>query len=951
MSAITKFSLTLYGQRVAGISVPAGSTVEWDLAIQDPVARAAFDLTGANVVLALSRVDAAGRSSGAPLVARQATISSPASAGNCVVLWNAADTAAFLPGIYGLEVWLTDAAGNRLQALAFVEVLLTAAAYPPNGVITALPSQAPLALGPQGVQGIPSPTYDAIGTISAPLTLRGVSGSSSVKTVITSGFYAPNDGGGGLFVWDGTSVLADDGGTIIAPTGVGTGRWIRQHEGVFNPKWFGAKGDDINDDQPAFQAMINAIPVGGGKVHIPRGNYKFVATAALATHVIIDRPLVFAGSGIQGTRFFPKTGCCCFHVESQFVDGGGKDAYYSHFRDFGILYNGYAPTWQPNHTYNVGDIVVNQLWYGNFTYLVNVCTVAGMSSGTEPNWFRRVSQNQINYPGHPLSDGGVTWTAVYGAGIYVQGSVFYVDRVTVQGASGDGIFVQGQGGGIGVVDDFEVSNALLAGNMGWGFAVEGSDAQVGRVKVQAIGNYSGGIDDQCLNGNLYTSCDSETNGIQRWGPLAFSQFGQGISAVYGLGFTTQSWGWLASHPKAQGRLFQMTAGFVGGQSAATEPSWDLTVGNSTTDGTITWKCVATYDRGFPYNVLDWTAINNAQFIQCYEEPDQRASHIPYPAMVMSAIGMSFDSESNAIILGNEGLVSRGLAWTNVIPNAGVNPLFAALGADDGGQWTLILAGKGTNSGQATDVLRLLPDAAAKYWVLQQASKTVFEVAITGAPDPYGALIHPDRVIVRPVADAGTNPASRVWWGSTSGGSDPAAISALEPNHRVGDIIVNVDAVSTPGVIGALPSGWINVGSGGSPIWKEFRFDFQRPIVTGTGGTIGSPTLIGLPPGSTASLRGNVYTDDNGISSEVGYTLPVVGGRADLKYHFAVRLGKGIKVFAQSGDKIGIGNVLSSAGGALECVDRTGFLTLESIGDSGTGPIWIATSVVGTWAVS
>lgn len=150
--AIVKIPLTLFGQTIAGISIPVGSTVEWDLAIQDPVTRAPFDLTGANVVLALSQLDATSNplKGRAPLISRQATISSPSTAGNAVANWVANDTALFLPGAYGLEVWLTDASGNRLQSLAFVDVQLSPGAYKPGGSITPLPSQNPLAQGPPG---------------------------------------------------------------------------------------------------------------------------------------------------------------------------------------------------------------------------------------------------------------------------------------------------------------------------------------------------------------------------------------------------------------------------------------------------------------------------------------------------------------------------------------------------------------------------------------------------------------------------------------------------------------------------------------------------------------------------------------------------------------------------------------------------------------------------------
>lgn len=47
-------------------------------------------------------------------------------------------------------------------------------------------------------------------------------------TVILRGATAPGDGGGGQFYWNGTSAAADDGVSVIQPTGYsGVGRWLR----------------------------------------------------------------------------------------------------------------------------------------------------------------------------------------------------------------------------------------------------------------------------------------------------------------------------------------------------------------------------------------------------------------------------------------------------------------------------------------------------------------------------------------------------------------------------------------------------------------------------------------------------------------------------------------------------------------------------------------------------
>ena len=75
----------------------------------------------------------------------------------------------------------------------------------------------------------------------------------SADTVIAEilGYATAGDEGGGLFLWDATNTDADNNGTIIIPTYAGfggTGRWLRVFSGAINVKWFGAKGNNINDD-------------------------------------------------------------------------------------------------------------------------------------------------------------------------------------------------------------------------------------------------------------------------------------------------------------------------------------------------------------------------------------------------------------------------------------------------------------------------------------------------------------------------------------------------------------------------------------------------------------------------------------------------------------------------------------------------------------------------------
>lgn len=79
----------------------------------------------------------------------------------------------------------------------------------------------------------------------------------------TLGYYAIGDGGGAGYTWAATNSAADDGGVTIRPTAVsGAGRWIMtivNH--TVSVKQFGAKGDAITDDLPAFRAAYAALPL------------------------------------------------------------------------------------------------------------------------------------------------------------------------------------------------------------------------------------------------------------------------------------------------------------------------------------------------------------------------------------------------------------------------------------------------------------------------------------------------------------------------------------------------------------------------------------------------------------------------------------------------------------------------------------------------------------------
>lgn len=97
------------------------------------------------------------------------------------------------------------------------------------------------------------------------------------QKISVSGYYAAGDGGGGDFYWDSTSTESDNNGTIIKVAAITTGRWKRIiSSSPINGKWFGAKGDGV-DDTTAVQEAITFVEGFNGELFYPDGTYKLTA--------------------------------------------------------------------------------------------------------------------------------------------------------------------------------------------------------------------------------------------------------------------------------------------------------------------------------------------------------------------------------------------------------------------------------------------------------------------------------------------------------------------------------------------------------------------------------------------------------------------------------------------------------------------------------------------------
>lgn len=77
----------------------------------------------------------------------------------------------------------------------------------------------------------------------------------AAATVETEGYLSPGDGGGNTFFWSASSNEADNGGTVIAPTAGGAGRWIAVNRKVVTSWQFGMLPSNKAEHQARMDAM------------------------------------------------------------------------------------------------------------------------------------------------------------------------------------------------------------------------------------------------------------------------------------------------------------------------------------------------------------------------------------------------------------------------------------------------------------------------------------------------------------------------------------------------------------------------------------------------------------------------------------------------------------------------------------------------------------------------
>ena len=209
--------------------------------------------------------------------------------------------------------------------------------------------------------GDPIPAAGYVKRVEDIATLRTYEGVADGQPVQVMGYYTAGDGGGGpVRRWDAASVCVDNGGACIDPDAVGAGRWVWNHSGEINVKWYGN--------------LVSAIAgvSGGSTIYIPAGY-----TETLSTAIPISKNLTIYSNNRDGVTItgpanlpvFTGTGTVTQFVLKGITWLGGAGT--SRLLDVqtGAAWSEGKIIIENNHLRNFGDYA---LYFGNSIYTRNI---------------------------------------------------------------------------------------------------------------------------------------------------------------------------------------------------------------------------------------------------------------------------------------------------------------------------------------------------------------------------------------------------------------------------------------------------------------------------------------------------------------------------------------------------------------------------------------------------
>ncbi len=288
------------------------------------------------------------------------------------------------------------------------------------------------------------------------------------------------------------------------------------------PNWvnvrdYGAVGDGVTDDLPAFEAALAAFDATtSGTLYVPPGDYYWNGTLQL------NRRVHLRGSGPLGgydntTRIFVASGNVGIFVRYETDDGGS--AQYGRISDIKLQSSVAAlPVWQPATSYSAGDRVRaadDNRWHF-------VAQNSGTSGPSTPfvdgNAVAGADNAGYTLDGATLTDNGIEWLPATYCGVLVEVACNLEDLL-VAGFTNAGVHLQA---GLGqqpeshgtTVCNLSVIKQVISTGNGVGFLAKGGDANVClflQCDASASGNGQSGTGghayfDTSFLGNKYLNC-------------------------------------------------------------------------------------------------------------------------------------------------------------------------------------------------------------------------------------------------------------------------------------------------------------------------------------------------------------------------------------------------------------------------------------------------------------
>jgi hypothetical protein len=366
----------------------------------------------------------------------------------------------------------------------------------------------------------------AITSITNIASLEAVTTTTLPQTIVyVEGYYAPTDGGEGVFVV-GAAATANSG-TIINDA---SGRsWHRETEGLpYSVKWFGATGLGVVDDTAAIQAAENALEVlGGGRLSFPNGSYKISGTltinqsqiywvgygrfTTLIETVSPTADCIQIGNGtnnpayitIEGIGFLPsvtRTNGCSVKV---------RNGHSIRLTDFQIFneFNGVILDGGPQqYSYHVDNFAID--------VSASIGILVGATTEVQDCW---------------IVDGSVSTSqeAVYLA--YVSGC--YLANLSIILAVNGGVYVApGPGMQVTAVYCSNVAADTTTNGPGWVFGGSGTISNIVAVNCWGSSNHTHG----------FYFVNSNTNGVTLSSPIAMNNQMDGVAIGTGVNISVDN---------------------------------------------------------------------------------------------------------------------------------------------------------------------------------------------------------------------------------------------------------------------------------------------------------------------------------------------------------------------------------------------------------------------------